>query len=215
MSGMMRFIRNPFRWKPKPAPPKPISDTLDYWLSTAYSGATWTSFWLDELHTISEVYSVWGRRYGAVSFHTGVPPEVVCAIHFMECSGSWIKVLHNGQTLKHVDKNGTTWEPKGRGKGENWSWEAAAIDALNLKKGNFPKVWDVPNTLNFLEGYNGLGYRLYHMDVNTPYLWSGTQYYTKGKYVKDGKFDKEAISSQIGCVPILKTLGFKSEDLTK
>ena len=37
-----------------------------------------------------------------------------------------------------------------------------------------------------LEAYNGSGYRDKHPDVKTPYLWSFSNHYTRGKYVADG-----------------------------
>ena len=36
-------------------------------------------------------------------------------------------------------------------------------------------------------GFNGWGYRLYHPNVKTPYLWSYTDKYSKGKYIEKVK----------------------------
>jgi len=65
--------------------------------------------------------------------------------------------------------------------------------------------------LDFLEHYNGLGYRNGAGRDTTPpstspYLWSMTDQYTRGKYVRDGVFDPEAVSQQVGAVPLLMLL---------
>ena len=57
-----------------------------------------------------------------------------------------------------------------------------------------------------IERYNGTGYLRYHKNVPTPYLWSGSQHYVKGKYVSDGKWSSSAVSKQVGAAVILKEL---------
>jgi len=37
-------------------------------------------------------------------------------------------------------------------------------------------------------------------------LWSFSNHYTKGKYVKDGVFDPNAVSQQVGSALVLKRL---------
>ena len=86
------------------------------------------------------------------------------------------------------------------------------MDALSMKKHSYPDEWTISKTLDFLEKWNGLGYRKYHPDVNTPYLWSGTNHYEKGKYVSDGKWDKNAVSKQPGTVLILKGLFYNGRN---
>jgi lysozyme family protein len=51
-----------------------------------------------------------------------------------------------------------------------------------------------------------------HPEVLTPYLWSFTNHYTKGKFVADGKFDANAVSKQCGAAAILKLM-LTSKDL--
>jgi hypothetical protein len=69
--------------------------------------------------------------------------------------------------------------------------------------------WNLPVILFKLEGFNGFGYRTKHPDVLTPYLWSFTNHYTKGKFTSDGKFDPNAVSKQCGAAAILKALTLK------
>lgn len=87
-----------------------------------------------------------------------------------------------------------------------FTWEESAADAVRMK--GFDKVedWSVPRALWLLEKYNGLGYRLYH-GMASPYLWAGTNHYSRGKYVGDGKFSAVAVSKQAGAAGILQQLG--------
>jgi lysozyme family protein len=55
-----------------------------------------------------------------------------------------------------------------------------------------------------LEAYNGLGYRSY--GVASPYLWSFSNHYDRGKFVSDGKWSSTARSQQCGAAVMLKLL---------
>jgi len=70
---------------------------------------------------------------------------------------------------------------------------------------------DVPWSLDKIERYNGWGYR--KLGVPSPYLWSGTDIYTAGKYVSDGHYSSAAIDQQLGCVAILKRMQEKGIDI--
>lgn len=139
-------------------------------------------------------------RYELVAKATGVPWDVIGVIHYRESSGDFRGVLHNGQKIIGTGKL-TTLVPKGRGPFS--TWEEAAIDALanchpHLARN---KDWSIGTTLDKLEAYNGLGYR--NKGLPSPYLWAGTNQYTKGKYVADGKFDPNHVDQQLGVAPIL------------
>jgi lysozyme family protein len=133
---------------------------------------------------------------------------IVALIHQMECSQDFTKYLGNGQPLNKV----TTMVPKGRGPFR--SFTEGAIDALGLQGVNEVNDWSIGGILYFLEGYNGYGYAKYHPEVNTPYLWSGSSHYTKGKYVEtkgaDGAyhtaFNPNLVSDQVGIALMLKLL---------
>lgn len=139
-------------------------------------------------------------RYQSVSAKTGVPWAVIAVIHERECSQDWTKSLAQGdpwnRTSVHV--------PGGRG--PFISWEAAAVDALV----NCPpyaarnKDWSIGEALTKLEEYNGLGYAA--RGLPSPYLWSGTDQYTSGKYVRDGVYDPDAVDRQLGCAGLLKAM---------
>lgn len=139
-------------------------------------------------------------RYKKVQELTGCPWHVVGAIHLLESSLSFKGVLHNGEKIIGTGKK-TKLVPAGRG--PFFSWETAAVDALRSRTEEI-KEWGVEETLGFLERYNGLGYK--KRGIPSPYLWSYTNKYTKGKYVADGKWDPYAVSKQIGACAIF--LGF-------
>ncbi|MBD2616350.1 hypothetical protein H6G94_34855 [Nostoc punctiforme FACHB-252] len=148
-------------------------------------------------------------RYEVLQQKINVPWYFVAVIHNMESSLNFTKHLHNGDSLKKRTIN----EPSGRpladpikGWQVGYTWEESAIDALTMKEFNRVKDWSLPAQLWQLERYNGFGYRKYHPEVLTPYLWSGTNHYSKGKYVADGKWDANAISEQIGIAALLKVL---------
>ena len=147
-------------------------------------------------------------RYERVAAALGSTPwYFVGAVHCMEASLNFRKHLHNGDPLSAR----TVQVPAGRPLNGNppFEWEVSADDALRLKNLHEVTDWSVPALLFRLEGYNGWGYRRFHPDVLTPYLWSFSRHYTMGKYVADGTFDPEAVSKQCGCAVILRRMAEK------
>lgn len=143
-------------------------------------------------------------RYAAVEAATGVPWKVVGIIHAMECGLSFKGHLHNGDPLTARTKQ----VPKGRPTAGSppFSWEESAIDAMRYDGLDKVDDWS-PESIAFeLEGYNGWGYRNYHPTVLSPYLWSYSTHYTKGKYVADGHWDASAVSGQCGAMVLLARL---------
>jgi lysozyme family protein len=142
-------------------------------------------------------------HYQQVELVTGVPFYVVGIIHCLEADFNFHTHLHNGDPLTAR----TTHEPKGRPPTGSppFTWEASAIDALNFDSLTSWKEWTVAGICYKLEGYNGWGYRNFHQTL-TPYLWAGSQYYTKGKYEDDGVYNADLVSDQIGGAVILKFL---------
>jgi lysozyme family protein len=140
-------------------------------------------------------------RYQAVSAKTGVPWTVIAVNHQLECNLSFNRHLHNGDPLSAK----TVQVPKGRPPGNPpWTWEVSAADALREYAGW--KDWTLAGTLFMLERYNGPGYRLYHPSVLSPYLWSFSAHYTKGKYAADGVWSPTLVSKQTGAAVLLRRL---------
>ena len=138
------------------------------------------------------------ERYHVVSKMTGVPEDVLFACHYRESSLSFKGVLHNGERIIGTNQK-TILVPKGRGPFE--TWEEAAIDAMEIEQSKFPKTWDISGKLDFCERYNGLGYR--KKGVPSPYVYSWTNKYSKGKYVADGKYDQNFVDQQCGTAAII------------
>ncbi len=140
------------------------------------------------------------QRYQAVSVKTGVPWFVIAVIHERESSQDWTGSLAQGDPWNRVSVH----VPAGRGPFK--SWEEAAIDALV----NCPpyaarnRDWSIGGTLTRLEEYNGLGYAA--RGIASPYIWSGTDQYISGKYVRDGVFDPNAVDQQLGCAGLLMAM---------
>lgn len=149
------------------------------------------------------------ETYQEVVEGTKVSWQFVGVIHYREGDLDFTTHLHNGDSLKARTKN----VPSGRpidGK-PPFTWQESAKDALfTLKKLDTYTEWDLPHILFRLEAYNGLGYKNYHPEVNSPYLWSGTNFYTKGKYASDGKFDADLVDKQLGAALLFKYLTDKT-----
>lgn len=141
-------------------------------------------------------------RYEQIQRATGVPRFFVAALHHMECSGSFSKHLANGDPITAPTVNVPAGIPAG-------TWESCAIDIIRRKDLDDPDL-DWEDRLKWVwraEAWNGWGYRIYHPEVPTPYLWSGTSVGRPGKYVADGEWDAGAVSKQLGCVAIWQKLG--------
>jgi lysozyme family protein len=143
-------------------------------------------------------------RYDQVANATGVPWYVIGMIHEMEGGLNFSTHLHNGDPLTRR----TVQVPAGRPPTgmPPFQWEDSAIDALGLEGFPAVKLWTVERIAYQLEAYNGWGYRSRDTGVNTPYLWSATSNYRKGKFVRDGVFDPNAVSGQIGAMALLRRL---------
>jgi lysozyme family protein len=142
-------------------------------------------------------------RYEVVQAATGVPWFVVGAIHNLEASLNFKTHLHNGDPLTAK----TVHVPKGRPPGTPpFRWEDSAIDALQFDHLTNVPEWTLSMALFKLEGFNGFGYRTRHPEVLTPYLWSFSNHYTKGKFASDSKFDPNLVSNQCGAAVLFKQL---------
>lgn len=64
--------------------------------------------------------------------------------------------------------------------------------------------WSPGGTAVAFALYNGLGYA--NKGLPSPYDWSETNQYSRGKYVSDGVFSATAVDVQPGCMGVLKCL---------
>ncbi|WP_144186881.1 hypothetical protein [Elioraea rosea] len=141
-------------------------------------------------------------RYEAVSRRSGgVPWQLIGIMHGLECGYDFFKHLHNGDSLGAP----TTRVPAGRPPGwtSTGTWEESALDAVRFKFKGITD-WSLPQVLHALESFNGFGYR--PKGMRSPYLWSFSNLYTKGRFVADHVYDPEKVSKQVGAALILKVL---------
>jgi lysozyme family protein len=139
------------------------------------------------------------ERYLDVEKLTKVPWKLIAILHYRESGCDFNTYLGNGQRLDRV----TTIVPKGRGPFS--SFKEGAIDALRLEGMLQQTKWEIEHILFYAHKFNGFA-KVY--GANTPYLWSGTQHYTKGKFIADGEFDENAVDSQLGCALILAAINY-------
>lgn len=137
-------------------------------------------------------------RYQTVSAKTKVPWWFIAVVHEREASQNWSSNLAQGDPWNkksiHVPAN----------RGPFKSWEDAAYDAL-VKCPPYAARntdWSPGGALTMLEKYNGLGY--YRKGLPSPYVWAGTNQYSKGKYISDGRYDPNVVDSQLGVAGLLK-----------
>lgn len=136
-------------------------------------------------------------RYEAVSKKTGVPAELIAALHWRESGGNFNTYLHNGQRLGQV----TTIVPRNILFND---WDSAAVHALTYKNYGKATDGDLNSCLAFAERYNGLGYR--KRGVASPYVWSGTTNYSGGKFVRDGVYNPWHRDQQLGVAVMMKAI---------
>ena len=133
----------------------------------------------------------------------GVPATVAFCLFYREADSDLSCSPAQGDPLTHRSRN----VPAGRipGKTPPYKWSDAAFDAYYVVDHLDQCDWhDKQAALDKIESFNGFGYRAH--GVAAPYLWSGTTVYTRGKYVRDGRFDPLAVDRQLGVAAILKRM---------
>lgn len=140
------------------------------------------------------------ERIGSAS-HT--PWFVVGAIHLLELSLRMNGHLHNGDPLTgrttHVPADRPISPPAN---GSTYTFEESGIDAMSRFR-NWTN-WGVSGTLYQFEKYNGWGYQ--NRGVPSPYLYSFSNQYTRGKYGSDGNYDPDLVSRQVGAATLIKRM---------
>ncbi len=154
-------------------------------------------------------------RYLEIEKATGVPWWFVGLLHYRESDCDFNTHLHNGDSLQRR----TYHVPAGRPLHGNppFTFEESAIDALQQKGYDKETDWSDERICYRLEVYNGMGYRMHHPSVSSPYLWAGSNHYITGKYTSDGNFDPNHTDVQLGTVPLMMTIrkmaNIKSRDI--
>lgn len=159
--------------------------------------------WLNAANAAARKIMAHEDEYMAVQQRTGVPWYFIGLLHMRESGNDFRGVLHNGE---HIIGTGRKTKLVPRGRGPFNTWEEAAIDALTMPPHELHKVkqWSPARMAYEAERYNGLGYVF--RGINSPYVWSGSNHYTHGKFVADGRFDPTATDQQLGVMPVLARL---------
>lgn len=157
--------------------------------------------WKDRVNAAADKVLRGKMEYQWVGSELGIPWIVPGVLHLMESDCNFKTHLHNGDSLSARTIN----VPKGRPKTGKppFTWRDSALDALVYDKVK-PPLNTIELILNFGEGFNGWGYR--KKGIESPYIWSGSEHYSSGKYVSDGVWSKTAVSSQVGIAPVIKVL---------
>lgn len=143
------------------------------------------------------------KQYEQVSAQSCIPWYFVGAIHALEASFDFNAHLHNGDSLKsrthQIPANRPPkWNPP-------TDWAYSALDALGMKGYDKEQKWGLAECMYRWERYNGWRSRLLH-NINSPYLWSYSNHYSKGKFTRDNYWDENAVSKQPGCGVLLKAM---------
>ena len=182
--------------------------------------ALWESMVIDAkrlpaIQLAAQHIKTYESRYQSVGTSTcptiPIPWYFIGLIHHMESGQDFNCHLYNGDPLTAR----TVHYPPGKPTKGNppFTWEFSAQAALTDEGYGSPKIWEIDDVLSRLESYNGRGY--WSHDIYSPYLWSGSNHYTKGKFDEvlnptthkyDVKFNADEVSQQLGCAPILKYL---------
>ncbi|PDS34460.1 hypothetical protein CO665_30995 [Rhizobium anhuiense] len=143
-------------------------------------------------------------RYAAVVEGTTIPWWFVGVIHSMESDMNFATHLHNGDSLE----NRTVHFPPNRPVVPDppYAWEVSATDSIHYERLDQVTDWSLPSVLYHWHRYNGIVNEYKRRGIPTPYLWSGSQHYSKGLYVRDHVFDPDRPSDQVGAAVLLKTM---------
>lgn len=154
-----------------------------------------------ELAVFRTTWKAERARYEAVAAKTDVPAVLIAAIHYRESSMDFGTYLHQGDPLGKPAVNHPANIPVFH------EWEEAAIHALNMKRGVADGLSLDADTTDratlgtYAEAYNGLGY--HYKGLESPYVYAGSDRYTGGRYVSDGKFDPTSFDRRLGVLTIL------------
>ena len=156
------------------------------------------------------------ERYGSVSGFAEVPAALLAALHWRESTGSFSCYLSNGDklgTVTYVDGRSNNGKAIPHGVDtvvfDKFSWDGAAIFAIQhevsaLKESGITQFSGLDVCCDFAERFNGLGY--VRRGLTSPYVLSGTDGYSSGKFVSDGHYDSKVIDRQLGVLPMLRAL---------
>lgn len=183
--------------------PVVLTETLTIEYEAMFDSCYLRSDWIERIDRSLDKYVLPNfLRYQEVGRPLGIPWWWIAGAHLRESTSNFSRHLHNGDPLTAR----TVHVPAGRPVNGHppYTWEDSAADALRLKKLEQWDDWSIAGSLYQWERYNGFGYR--RRGVHSPYLWNGTHFYLKGKYVADGRYDPGFVDAQVGLAALLRRL---------
>ncbi|HEX3708578.1 MAG TPA: hypothetical protein VHV56_01685 [Pseudolabrys sp.] len=150
-----------------------------------------------ELAAVAARLAAAKSRYRQIERATGVPWFITAVIHEREAAQDFSKSIAQGDPWNKA----STHEPRGRG--PFTSFEAAAHDALVncAPYAAHWNDWSAGGALTLLELYNGLAYADHGQA--SPYVWSGTDQYVRGKVLVDHGPIEPVVDKQLGCAGLI------------
>jgi len=162
---------------------------------------------VDDLENFYANWQANRARYEAVAARAGVPAQLVAAIHWRESTGNFNTYLHQGDRLGrpavHVPRDIPVFH----------EWDEAAVHALNMKSTlreamNITQhTTELAALATYAEYYNGLGY--HYRGKPSPYVFSGTDQYSRGKFVRDGVYSSVTRDRQLGVMTMIQYIRAK------
>lgn len=156
-----------------------------------------------ELEKFKKAFVKNKSMYKKVAKKAKVPAQLVAAIHYREntsdcLGGKFDSYLHNGDMLGKETVN----EPKGifYPKGQFVRAAQNAIDMKSSYRGRYKlsaTSKDFVGMCSFALTYNGKP-KSKRIWQHSPYVFSGTNIYKKGKYTHDKGYDPNTIDKQVG-----------------
>lgn len=178
-----------------------FEDLRDGYLAL-YRSCVARSEWAGHVSWLRKKMLQYRPRYEPVAAATGAPWWFIGIVHALEGSFNFATHLHNGdpltaRTVRVPKDRPPVWGPPN-------DWESSAVDAITFQGYAGQADWSLARALHRFESHNGFGSRA--KGINTPYLWSFSNHYTKGKFVADHVYDPEAVSKQCGAAVMLQAL---------
>ncbi|UUZ77413.1 hypothetical protein LP414_09410 [Polaromonas sp. P1(28)-13] len=169
-----------------------------------FDAANISSDKLNMLEKLAAILISHKATYVQLEQQLGIPWHFTGLLHCMESNFNFGTHLHNGDSLMHRTKRVPVGRPNSNVGDPPFSWLTSAADALTMMNFHIQTDWSLTAQLFRLEQYNGFGYRF--RGIASPYLWSFSDRYVKGKFVADGRFDGDVVSKQCGAAVLLKNL---------
>lgn len=135
----------------------------------------------------------------------GIPWYFIACVHYRESTSNFNRHLHNGDPLTGYTKQYPPNRPQ-VGHGPPFTFEESAVDALKLRKLDTVTSWTLPNLLKQLEKYNGAAKAYVTHHINSPYLWGGSNLYSKGGFPRDHVYSNDYVNKQLGVALLLKEM---------